>query len=36
MEILDLRSRNSEIKNSTDGLNSRMDRAEEESVNWNI
>lgn len=35
MEILELKNSISEIK-KTDGLNSKTERAEEESVNWNI
>ena len=34
MEILEPRSTNSEIKNSTDENNSRMEGQREESLNW--
>lgn len=36
MEILELKSTESEIKNSIDGLNSRMERPRKESMNLQI
>ena len=36
MEILELKNTESEIKNSTDGLNSRMERPRKESMNLKV